>query len=331
MDEDEIKNLVERNTQNFHFSYYLCRSEMSHESTSSCLNEIFFERILQEKSQNPLIKVDHVKIEPCGAASDGFLSTLLRAHVDYHMNTTSYPESFVVKTSSNEEINLDVAGSKGLDVQDKEMLFFETIAPQMVNALGRIYESEIFLPKVFSVNRKHDIIVLEDLKTLNFVLANRLIGLDEAHVMLGLKKLARFHATSLIIHKQNPKAFESFNIGMFNRKVKAFNDVFINVFKIAADEISAWPGFESYATKMKNIEESFIESATRCFDVESDDFCVLNHGDIWTNNLMFQYADNGQVEDAILVRLQKIIIELNLTRKINSRSIFNSVSGTRQL
>lgn len=254
------------------------------------------------------VKVDHVKIEPCGAANDGFLSILHRAYVDYHINTESYHESFVVKSASNNEIALDVIGIKGFDVQNREMMFYSKIAPQMEAVLTKIGDSEHVFPKIVFVDQEHDVIIFEDLKKLNFVMADRLTGLDKAHLKLGLQKLAKFQAASLIVLKQHPKMYESFNIGMFNRTVTTLNMIYVKLFEIAAEEIETWPGYENYAEKMRKSNETFVENATRCFDVASGDFCVLNHGDIWTNNFMFRYGDEGKVDDAIMVLTQSLSI-----------------------
>lgn len=278
---------------------------MSQSIHASWLNESYFENILRKKWKNTSIKVSDIQIEPCGAANDGFLSTLLRVRVNYHMNSNHESETFVTKMMSNNELAMGKVGVNGYDVQNKEMKFFELIAPQMEKLFRKIDLNEDVIVKVISIDHEHDVIVFHDLKNKNLVMADGLTGLDEAHVLLGLKKLAKFQAASLVIHKKHPKAFESFNTGMFNRTITEFNDAFLSIFEAAIDEIGTWPSFESYAVKLKKIKGTFIESATRCFDVKPGNFCVLNHGDVWSNNLMFRYGNNGQVDDAILVSSDK--------------------------
>lgn len=265
------------------------------------LNSNYFQDILRRHYKNSAIKVRFVNIEPCGSANDGFLSEMLRIHVTYFVNSNDEVESFVAKLDTNHELVVEKVGSNGYDVQKKEMMFYDVIAPQMEKIFSKMDLSGKTLPKVVAIDREHDVILFEDLKSLEFIMADRLAGMDENHVKLGLEKLAKFHAASLIIRQKHPKAFESFDVGMFSRKVKAFNFAFLSIYEHVVEEVKTWLGFEDYAAKLDKMRSSFIENATRCFDYTPDDFCVLNHGDAWTNNFMFKYGVKGDLEDAILV------------------------------
>lgn len=282
---------------------------MSQLSYPEWLNAGYFGKILASHYKNTSIKTEKIKVEPCGAA-DGFLSTLYRVHVDYKMNSGDHSKSFVVKTMSNEEMAIEKVGANGYDVQNKEMMFFEVIAPQIEKILRKIDDDDHVIPKAVLVDRKHEAIIFEDLQAFNFIMADRTNGMDESHFDISLDKLAKFHAASLIIHEKHPRAFDSFDCGMFSRKVTVFNDAFESIFEIVVEEVSTWPGFEKYAGKIEEILPSLVENATRCFDVETGDFCILNHGDVWTNNFMFKYGNEKKVEDSILVRQQNLFDRL---------------------
>lgn len=272
------------------------------------LNSNFFEIILQKNYKNTSIKVHEVQIEHCGAASDGFLSTLLRVHVTYFMNSQCELESFVVKIPTTQEFVLEKVGSNGYDVQNKEMLFYEVVAPQLEKLLKSIGEKGKLFPAVVAVDRLHDAIVFEDLRNFNFVMVDRINGMDKNQVELAIKKLATFHAATRILQEKRPEVFNSFDTGMFNRKVAGFDIAWISIFEFATAEIATWSGFERYATKMRKIQSQLIESGRRCFDVESTDFNVLNHGDLWTNNLMFTYDESHEADKAILVSITTTLI-----------------------
>lgn len=271
---------------------------MSH---PSWLNGEYFEEILRKSRKNTSISVQNVKVGPCGAANDGFLSTLLCAYVTYVVNSKEICENFVLKLSTTQDLAIEKIGKTGYDVQNKEMLFFEVIAPQIEKVLTKIDESENLIPNTYAIDRSYEAIVFEDLKTRNFVMVNRQVGLDEIQTKMALEKLAKFHAASLIIQKKHPNAFKSFNAGMFSRDIDAFNFAFNSIFELAAEEIVTWSDCQKYGEELLKMRGSFIELATRCFDVLPGDFCVLNHGDLWTNNLMFKFDQNGKTEDVILV------------------------------
>jgi hypothetical protein len=125
--------------------------------------------------------------------------------------------------------------------------------------------------------------------------------LDEKQVKISLEKLARFHAASLKILSENPKAFESFNEGVINRNAHFINYYHEQGFRDAVEEVSTWEGLEDIKRKLENLKGSFLEKSFECFDVVEKDLNVLNHGDLWITNLMFRY-EREELKDAVLVR-----------------------------
>lgn len=262
----------------------------------------YFEGILSRIHKNSSIKVLDVRVEPC-SAGDGFLSTMLRTHVEYALGSELKIKPFVLKFMTDNEFVNNRIGVNGFDIHNREMLFFEVIASQIEKCLKTIGEHENIIPEVLAVDRQHEAIVFADLKVKEFEMADRMSGLDVIHIRLALKKLAKFHAASLIIHQKYPKAFESFDTGIFSRRIDSFNVSFVSMYELLVEEVETWAGYENYAIKMKRLESSLIEAALRCFDNDPGDLCVLNHGDMWTNNLMFKYGINREVADAVLVKL----------------------------
>lgn len=273
---------------------------MSSSKYPSWLNAEYFQSILASNLKNSSVLVRDVEIEPCGAA-DGFLSTLLRIKVHYRVNSVDETEIFISKMLSSQELAVEKVGANGYNVQDKEINFFEVIAPQMRKILSKIEDETDLFPRAIHIDHEHSVLIFNDLKVDEFVMADRMQGLDTAHTELSMKKTAKFHAASLIIHQKHPRVFDNFDVGMFSRKVKAFNPAFESIFGVVVEEVKTWSGYEKYAEKLDVLQKYFVENATRCFDFDEKDFCVLNHGDLWTNNLMFRYDARGEVTEAILV------------------------------
>lgn len=295
------------------------------------LNSGYFEKILRKNLRNTSIKVHDVKVQPCSETAEGFLSTLLRVHVHFFMNLKHESESFVLKLSPSQEVALEKVGVNGYNVQNKEMLFFEVIAPQLKKILKRAEDDDRLFPAVVAVDREHDVIIFEDLKAVDFVLADKMVGLNTSQVHLVLNQLAKFHAATLMLYQKYPMAFQTFDTGMFNRKITAFNDAFLSIFEVVIDEVATWNGFEKYAKKLDLLHGSFIERATRCFDVEEGEFCVLNHGDVWTNNVMFKKKGSSDAVLVIFHSSDEFIFCTFYGIFSNFRSIFNSLIGVHQL
>ena len=272
---------------------------MSH---PSWLNEKYFQDILITNYKNTSIKVHKIKIEPCGDSNDGFLSTLLRVGVEFTKDSAHEFKSFVVKMETHQEIAIKTVGPGGYDVQTKEMHFFEVVGPSLEKIMKNSGETGSLVPKTEAIDRDRGVIVIEDLKTLNYQMVDRLVGLDEVQTKLALTQLAKLHAASKILHQTHPKAFDCFG-GVFSRKTEGFNDVILSIFEVAAEEVATWTGFEKYAKKLKMLEGKLIENATKCLDIEPNEFCVLNHGDLWTNNLMYKFDENGKANHLIFVSI----------------------------
>lgn len=256
--------------------------------------ESYFEKILQ-KNLKSLIKIENLQISPCNATGEGFLSSLLRISIDYQDLTTKSVQkvSLITKSECTNEFSLEKVGKNGFDVQNKEIKFFQEIAPKILEVLNS--KSNKILPDLIAIDEENQILIFEDLQQSNYKMADRVNGMDKNHVIMCLKKFAEFHAASLKVQEMNLEVFGDFQTGMFSRNADKFDFAIVNLFQFALEEISTWKGFEGYAEKMKNVKKNVLENIKKSFDVNSNELNVLNHGDLWTTNLMFQYDEESDI------------------------------------
>lgn len=154
-----------------------------------------------------------------------------------------------------------------------------------------------------------DNIVLEDLKVTNFKNADRLKGLDMEHCKSVLKLLAEFHAVSAIYYELNGPYPENLTVGIFREDLLPmfveFNMGIKSVLKPLMTSMKEYTNGEYYAEKLfKNDHAAYYKQGHKQIsDVNYDQFNVLNHGDIWSNNIMFNYEGN-RLQDTCFVDFQ---------------------------
>lgn len=282
-------------------------SLLSAEEIPDWLNKAFLEDILQKHFNDEALKVKCLKIQQCGGKGDSYASVMFRVGTYFCDGTnpeTVQFRSFIVKTLPDLEIALEKLGSDNYNVQNKEMEMYRDLLPQFKKVLMSIGEAGDIFPGAIAVDKTLQVIVLEDLAEKKFVMADRTKGLDLNHILMSLRQLARMHAASAVIDAQNPKAFEHLDTGFFTRKTDVFHVMFESLCEAMIEEVDTWEGYEYYAKKLPQVRKNLVKNAQRAFDCDDGDFHVLNHGDLWTNNLMFTYDDAGNPTDSILLDFQ---------------------------
>lgn len=158
------------------------------------------------------------------------------------------------------------------------------------------------------------IIVFQDLKSLNFTMADRKLLLDLKHCQLVLEKLGRFHAASIVMSANKSsdtfKSIEKFNFGLFNPNGKC-PAIAINVFgkglSTLINVVGQWSGdgydYKSIIAKLKSLEVDFYPKILKTVAKQAK-INVLNHGDMWVNNFLFKYNEQQSPTDVIFVDYQ---------------------------
>lgn len=70
------------------------------------------------------------------------------------------------------------------------------------------------------------------------------------------------------------------------------------------DAVQQLPGRQHLAEKLRRFSKSAYDKVVRAGQRNDAEFNVLCHGDLWSNNAMFRYDDNGQITHTMLVDFQ---------------------------
>ncbi|XP_053699324.1 uncharacterized protein LOC128746291 isoform X2 [Sabethes cyaneus] len=210
---------------------------------------------------------------------------------------------------------LPSSGHRGSVIE--EMIVYEKEAEMFLNvvpALSKLANNEFFAAKCYYATRVPErMLMFHDLKSLNYVMSNRHAGLDFDHCALIMKKIGKFHAASIPYAERNMDLMNKyFHFNMFNPSVEKKNDCINVIFEQGLATLievaeNSWDNFDpKILTKLKKLLPIYVTKLEACLTQKFDDgFKVLNHGDLWCNNMLFKYGgQSGKVEDVVFVDYQ---------------------------
>ncbi|XP_049308210.1 uncharacterized protein LOC125777425 [Bactrocera dorsalis] len=152
---------------------------------------------------------------------------------------------------------------------------------------------------------KFGIVLMEDLRPHGFKNVNRLEGFDMEHTKAALKKLAQWHAASAVrveIKGPYPKVVTD---GLVNEEfLKMMEEMSKSTTALYMECVRTYEGHEEYYDSLKRNRENFADEFRPLLKIDPNEFNVLNHGDFWANNIMFQYDDAGKLKETYFVDFQ---------------------------
>lgn len=199
---------------------------------------------------------------------------------------------------------------RNMNLFDKEVQLFSRILPAIHSTLGK---KTVLSSECYYIHRDgpHIILAIEDLKPKGFLMQERHQGLDLDHCLMVMEKIAKFHAGSKIVCDQNPHFItDIFFKGIYSELEHIKQWMALAVLE-TIKVVRNWKGYEKYARKLERIVDEIFPKAMEAAEEKPGDFNVLNHGDLWLNNMMFSYCQD-QLQDLRFVRILNYFLNLNI-------------------
>ncbi|XP_065366658.1 uncharacterized protein LOC135959603 [Calliphora vicina] len=262
-----------------------------------------FEPVFKEIFSN-FQQIKDFQAKPALSAGENYASIMLRLEAKIELKDGSCKsKTLMLKTAHDNEMAKETL--KNIDIFEVEHYMYREVVPEFEQIYTNAGVDIKFAPKSYEIATEHSYLLLEDLKPKGYKNINRLEGFDIQHTHAVLKVLAQWHAASavLIAAKRNykPVLFNNFfneeNREMMRNIYDKMTAIFLNCAK-------SYEGHELYYERLCQHKDDIVDEMFEANKQDEKEFNVLNHGDCWSNNVMFKYDELGNIVDTFLVDYQ---------------------------
>ncbi|KAH8418179.1 hypothetical protein KR222_000973, partial [Zaprionus bogoriensis] len=256
------------------------------------MNEEFFVEVLTQSEKESDVKVIDTKISPATEKGD-HASVMFRASVEYSTPKGKLSKSLIIKTMPEEEgFKKDFLG----DVQffPTEIAMYTEILPKFQAILREAGdETQLCANCIYHSLTPRQVMVFEDLVPMGYeVIRKRPITLEEINTALG--KLAKWHAVSFKLIKEQPELFDRFKYDLTtvpNYLEQDFQKTSLPDFIEALGSVESLKKFQKYFERIQKegLVQRWVDIIReyRC-NRQKDAYYVLCHGDFHSRNMMFK-------------------------------------------
>lgn len=148
------------------------------------------------------------------------------------------------------------------------------------------------------------VLVFEDLTQNNFEMVYEMLSF--ADLQLILERIAKFHALSMVMAESDESCLVTKQSGFFTAdQLRPIFTSTIQESKRFGQAIQKWPGMQGIGEKIeKSADKLFINYAESYRWKSASSYQVLNHGDFYIRNMMFQRDDKGTLKDVTFLDYQ---------------------------
>ncbi|XP_034099228.2 uncharacterized protein LOC117564518 [Drosophila albomicans] len=275
------------------------------------LDAPFFEEVVETALRTARIQLLGIHCSLGSSTGENYCSQIYRVRIKYRWDNNGkkasqqeHQMSVIVKSIPRIE---SVEFIEDLQVYLKEKITYYEVLPRLELLMQC---KRRFGPKLYQcLKLPENTLVFEDLSQLDYVMASREAGLNEEHCRLVMERLAEFHAASMALATLDPQIFEAFGDGMLSPHGLAKDDgLLLRFFSGNAKQlhkvVNSWPGFERIASKIDKYLQQQRAHLVRAQAPLEKEIKVLNHGDLWVNNMLFKYDRVQQPQDVIFIDFQ---------------------------
>nr|CAD7418115.1 unnamed protein product [Timema cristinae] len=182
----------------------------------------------------------------------------------------------------------------------KEVLMYQKVVPTLIG----LFPSDplnVFTP---SYHSHEDLLVFENLRPLGFRHVDREQGLNLAHANLVLTELGRLHGAAYVLHSRSTEDAKTLTDAgkevLFTRHRKGvYEEGFAKISAETVEILRENPKTRVHADKVEAILARKYDILLELLRPKDDAINLLNHGDLWTGNLLFSVIDINNINNPL--------------------------------
>lgn len=264
----------------------------------SWLDKAFFNTVLSSK-YGPTCAVAEMSVSVATKKGDHYSSEMFRVH----LSTTDGHNHFLILKQPHSDRSKS-AIVEAYDFFGKEIRLYTSQLPALEEILQSVDEGEPLAPELFYCDPSTQVLILQDLSHDGYNTGQRETRVCRQGGIVFMRKLAKFHAASIILNQRLNGDLERVIFDSFcsDGPFAAYFDQ--HPFALV-EEVTSWgEEFASLVPKLERIAASYrtlAHSATR----SQRGLNVLVHGDPWYTNLLLKKDESGDgVEDVRMIDFQ---------------------------
>ncbi|XP_063697375.1 uncharacterized protein LOC134828361 [Culicoides brevitarsis] len=263
----------------------------------SWMDKNYFEDVLRHFKNNETLKITNYELKPASKAGDGFASSIFRVICQ----TGDEEISLIVKTVPIEE-GLKRSMINHERAYETEIKMYAEILPEMEKILLKVTGKAVKIgPQMIHFSLKPSpVLILEDLvRSRGCEMSEKTFGLEES--VRIMKRLAQFHASSVVINEKIKNLTEMRNSFFHIDKKKEFNLAKIVLQPNVKRFIEAVESRGDYNSviieRLKYFYDHFEELMEEVYiSTDNKKHFVLTHNDFHRKNMLFRMK-NGTFEE----------------------------------
>ncbi|KYN31318.1 hypothetical protein ALC56_14199 [Trachymyrmex septentrionalis] len=269
------------------------------------------------QTYGPNFRIHDVEWKYLTDPGENFGSIILAVNINAEHNDKKRTLNVVVKLPPRSAYLLELFDSP-LTFK-KELEFYSMVAPEFLklqNESGIPRESLSVIVPQFLGGRlglrdpqcfdEQAAIVLENLKSYNYITQDRIVGLDKVHMNFAINHLAKLHAIAIGLKFKKSEFFKKTVLSCLEFNLQeATKKATVDMIQKAHNDYKNMEEAEAYLDRIeKTIEYGFTQNIT-----PEEPWVTLVHNDFWVNNMMFKYDESDKLINMKIVDFQLTVYD----------------------